>query len=253
MIGLHKIIDLIDTEKIEAAPCVPKDTLLIGSEILKHYGKSAIAFDMGCYDDLKHFKIIPGLIRLPYSVCWFEYSVTYDGLTNQHGLFCYCNPKIENKIVIVFISNVIGHGWVVTGMCGLVINDNNFGFIFPPNTKPSIKEYLIKTDCETLGAFLSAMNCINVKKVKNYPPEKLQKKRIKNSKQPLFSYWTLHLKIPNDSRNNGSGGDGSHASPRLHLRRGHPREYKPGKWTWVQPCVVGNKKNGIVMKDYAKK
>jgi len=44
---------------------------------------------------------------------------------------------------------------------------------------------------------------------------------------------------------------GTHASPALHLRRGHARQYSPGLYTWVQPCIVGNKKDGLVHKDYA--
>lgn len=43
---------------------------------------------------------------------------------------------------------------------------------------------------------------------------------------------------------------GTHASPRLHLRRGHARQYAEGKYCWVQPHVVGNKKLGMVHKDY---
>jgi hypothetical protein len=46
---------------------------------------------------------------------------------------------------------------------------------------------------------------------------------------------------------------GAHASPRLHLRRGHARQFAPGKWTWVRDCAVGNKVAGVISKDYALK
>ena len=96
------------------------------------------------------------------------------------------------------------------------------------------------------------MNCSNIIKVEHNPDEKLQKARIKRGKKPLFSYWTLQLSIPNE-REEGASLGGTHASPRVHLRRGHARQYAPGKYTWVQPCAVGNKSLGVIHKDYAVK
>jgi hypothetical protein len=44
---------------------------------------------------------------------------------------------------------------------------------------------------------------------------------------------------------------GTHASPRLHDRRGHWRTIKPsGKRVWVKPCKVGDASKGMVFKDY---
>lgn len=64
---------------------------------------------------------------------------------------------------------------------------------------------------------------------------------------PLFSYWTLHL-THTDGTPRPMGG--THNSPRVHLRRGHPRQYAPGRWTRVQPCAVGSPSRGMVHKDY---
>ncbi|MEM9670856.1 MAG: hypothetical protein AAF950_18260 [Pseudomonadota bacterium] len=44
--------------------------------------------------------------------------------------------------------------------------------------------------------------------------------------------------------------DGTHASPRWHLRRGHTRTLKSGKVTWVRECEVGDISRGAVIKDY---
>ena len=44
-------------------------------------------------------------------------------------------------------------------------------------------------------------------------------------------------------------GGGTHASPRVHLRRGHIRKIADGRTVWVQACVVGSK-HGMVLKDY---
>jgi hypothetical protein len=97
-------------------------------------------------------------------------------------------------------------------------------------------------------SFLSALHCCNVKQEEHHPDAKLNKARAKRGKAPLFSYWTLQL---DGKTERGNDHGGTHASPRVHLRRGHPRQYTPGKWTWVQPHAVGNKAAGMVHKDYA--
>jgi hypothetical protein len=43
---------------------------------------------------------------------------------------------------------------------------------------------------------------------------------------------------------------GTHASPRLHDRRGHLRRLPNGKNCWVKPCKVGDASKGVVFKDY---
>jgi len=96
---------------------------------------------------------------------------------------------------------------------------------------------------------LLLLNCINFKESVEVvvPPEKLNRKREKNRKLPFYEYYIL--KIAGGSRSDSLGG-GTHMSPRMHLRRGHPRRLQTGKITWVRPCVVGNIKNGIIDKDY---
>nr|MCF1501516.1 hypothetical protein [Allorhizobium sp. Av2] len=50
-------------------------------------------------------------------------------------------------------------------------------------------------------------------------------------------------------RGEGTGG-GSHASPRLHLRRGHLRRL-PEKTVWVRAAMIGAaSETGTVTKDY---
>lgn len=52
---------------------------------------------------------------------------------------------------------------------------------------------------------------------------------------------------PNLNTSTGSGK--SHASPRLHWRRGHIRRY-PNKTTWIEAMLVGKSDNGVVVHDY---
>lgn len=42
----------------------------------------------------------------------------------------------------------------------------------------------------------------------------------------------------------------AHASPRLHWRRGHIREYASGTKAWVRPHLVGTEAGGVIVHDY---
>ena len=46
-------------------------------------------------------------------------------------------------------------------------------------------------------------------------------------------------------------GGGTHASPRWHVRRGHWRTLVGGRRVFVQPCEVGDRARGGIVKDYA--
>ena len=96
---------------------------------------------------------------------------------------------------------------------------------------------------------IAVLNCSNVIVIDSTENKLINRKRLKKGKLPLFTYKTLH--IDTGERVENKGGKGSHASPRVHLRRGHIRKITDGRTVWVQSCVVGNKKMGIVHKDYS--
>ena len=78
----------------------------------------------------------------------------------------------------------------------------------------------------------------------------VNKKRISKGKKPLIEFRMITV----DGRKSElpSIPHGTHASPRLHWRRGHWRTMKKsGKKVWVDPMLVGDEKNGKIIKDYA--
>lgn len=98
--------------------------------------------------------------------------------------------------------------------------------------------------------FLSALNCSNAEAIDDeHPPEKLNKSRTKKGKTPLFSYKVLTINTKSSHVGSSPTSHGKHNSPRVHLRRGHIRKLSD-KTVWVNSCVVGDKKNGVVQKDY---
>jgi len=94
----------------------------------------------------------------------------------------------------------------------------------------------------------SVINCENVKLDAIDPSVTLNKKRKRKGKTPLFRYHVLQIgKTGRETNDIG----GTHASPRMHLRRGHIRRLQSGKTTWVRPSMVNpTSKEGVVMKDY---
>jgi len=95
----------------------------------------------------------------------------------------------------------------------------------------------------------AALQCRNVSTERLDPPVKLQAKRAKEGKLPLFSYHILTVGNANPSTHTGA--TGSHSSPRTHLRRGHIRNHPTAGFVWVQSCVVNPGAKGSVNKDYA--
>lgn len=78
-------------------------------------------------------------------------------------------------------------------------------------------------------------------------PSFTNNRKIAAGKQPSYDWRTLVI--------DGKGikcehKGGTHASPRLHDRRGHSRRLPDGRLVWVRSCKVGDASKGIVFKDY---
>jgi len=248
MVSLHKIIELFKLDELFDNSLFPDSLAVAKRELLNNYLKIN-CFDMGDYDLIPSQKgLLEAPHNLPFNHCWFEYIGQKNG---KMGFFVYQpDPTclvdgLERKAIFSFIFNKsVNENWQYLGFRAYISHGGIQKF-YP--SESGIGFFYI------INNFLLALSCNNVKKIENVPPEKLQKKRIKNRKIPFFSYWTLHLKLSKEEQRKIGSNGGSHASPRLHLRRGHARQYQPGLFTWVQSCVVGNKENGLIMKDYAVK
>lgn len=76
-----------------------------------------------------------------------------------------------------------------------------------------------------------------------YTSQRLQAK----GKSPLFSWNTVKIDPPKPKQEHKGG---THATPRLHDRRGHLRRLANGRTCWVRACKVGDASKGVVFKDY---
>jgi hypothetical protein len=103
-----------------------------------------------------------------------------------------------------------------------------------------------RTTVALIAAFLDSLN----KGTNYYAPTKRANhiKRLRHGKVPLFDWKTVTIE-PSKPKREHLGG--THASPRLHDRRGHWRYMKKsGKKVWVKDCKVGDPLKGIIFHDY---
>lgn len=250
---LHELMDVVRSQFTN-----DRKRMFISKEIVRRgqvtqlYGSfmakaaQAISF-YSPIDNLSGLSWVDGLYKQPFQVVWFEADFEDANGYDVVGQMCWLDDTGAVNCQIWRRQEGVWR-YEATWKDDLV----NAGKIRVFDWADDQDEHLpvIGQTASYYKAFFSALNCSNINSVEHSPSEKLQKARAKRGKQPLFSYWTLEIDLPK-SRAVGEDYGGTHASPRLHLRRGHPRQYAPGKYCWVQPCVVGNKAAGMVHKDYA--
>lgn len=204
----------------------------------------AICFDAGDLFDVCEFKVIEELQRMPFDRVWIEGEWKSDKNPYRAAMLFVNNE--DGTVAGVGFGEITHRQWCLVWASPSINLASGEGSTFSsdPDYQKHMADHIYSFRC-----FLSAINCTNIRRVEHKPDEKLQKARTKRGKQPLFSYWTLELEMERTESVSGLGG--SHASPRVHIRRGHARRLVSGKYTWVQACVVGNKKAGMIHKDYA--
>lgn len=121
-------------------------------------------------------------------------------------------------------------------------------------------EEVLSWDVPWLASFLMLLNCKNIRTHEILPPEKLNKKRMKNGKLPHYTYKVLKLKVMGDSSDNNNEiimGDNNWEN-RMHFCRGHFKFFtdkKPlmGRHTglyWWSSHIRGKNTEGFVDKEY---
>lgn len=181
--------------------------------------------------------------RLPYKRMIVEASVTGSDLS---WVVIFVAEINETELRLIFAQKSTNGEWVSTAPFTVEIYGETVRTIGHIE-RSQIEQY--KWAFALLMRTCLAMRCENVRAVvpKSYRPTTT---RPKGGKQPLFSHKVLVVDTANDEAESDQPFTGTHASPRLHLRRGHIRRLANGKTVWIQPCVVGDKSKGMITKDY---
>lgn len=176
-----------------------------------------------------------------------------DGREEESDGFTLCLDRGDQQIDCFFFGLVLGEFQYFGG--GMLVYDQvnecrRFDIYIGDESR---SEKTIRNGVKIVERVLVALSCTNVRSVDNVPSQALNKKRMRQGKQPLFTYKTLHI----ISGERGGQHDAivtdaeARKGPRLHFRRGHVRRIGDGKITWVQQCMVGSKRRGVVEKAYA--
>lgn len=250
--NVHKLIeDLKHAHKSRFSQKHPGDwehlDILIPQ--LENSAKFEYDDDLIAFSDNQMLKAIRSL-KLPYKNCYFDFGRGASVLASDNDDYVLLQPFYKRQ-----------EGWLFIPPQMLICMNKESGDLVSlakeTESKALLKEFLEDQEFCTLIAatasfivrFVTILNCSNVYINSNAAPGKLNKKRIKKGKVPLYEYKTLHFKIPNKYSKKEGVINGGRNSPRVHLRRGHIRNCGDVS-IWVQPCVVGSKQRGIVHKDY---
>jgi len=129
----------------------------------------------------------------------------------------------------------------------------------PPALPQHMKDKVVKTLIPLMKIVALYIPCaseglLQGEELDYYRPTALgnNAKRIRKGKSPLFEWRTVTLERKRHGLPSAPKG-GTHASPRLHQRRGHWSVSKLGKKYWRRETVVGNPDNGMLFHDYTNK
>ena len=231
--------------------------------------------EIGHFDFVKYWPPYTNIIlkinipleeKIIYKIFWIVFKKNFHEIDgNIYNRWAFC---ILDRFILKTIETSDGETreWYVNDY-KLSLYERGFidladTFLMTLNSNPVPFTYLLKTffiQClYYIIKFCSILNCKNISTEKNYPPKALNKKRIKQGKQPLFTYHTLVVNPMSEKKRSNSEHEQTGIKQRLHFCRGHFKEYTEqnklfGKHTglyWWQPMVRGNKELGIVHKDY---
>lgn len=105
----------------------------------------------------------------------------------------------------------------------------------------------MQCDMTTLKTLCSLLEVHDVETPVVSAPAKLQAKRAKNGKKPLYDYHVL--RIGGETWDTPYVSNGTGEGRRSHLRRGHIRRLE-SKTVWVRATYVHGRKDGFLHKDY---
>ena len=220
--------------------------------------------------------------HVPYNACVFEY--TYKESYGQDVAGWTQEPSTKRAVLIVntpvkqiFYSLYYTNDTSVWNICPVRLvsyGDEGWGFgfesIFPSMDnifgEERINHYVqeMKDEMNVAVVMLDIINCQNIILKDVIPPEKLNRKRIRNGKLPLYSYKILEVVKGKPKTKNAGSVPWDYKSPeavRFHLCRGHFKTYTEdsklfGKYTgtfWWNPQSRGDRSKGVVEKEYSVK
>ena len=192
--------------------------------------------------DVPALKLTLEHARPPFPSCYFvcsgkkdhrqhEVLVTVDGDDPEDGIQVSAGVRVESGT-----PNTLGHFTYAIQDGQIVMLSNDM-----PNEQNA--EMVMRMLALWYGAMSQGGEAYQPVVKEGLTSKRLQAK----GKAPLFSWHTVKIEPPKPKQEHRGG---THATPRLHDRRGHLRRLANGNTCWVRACKVGDASKGVVFKDY---
>ena len=211
----------------------------------------------------------------PTEMQWFDISGTLDQTTVDQNWLQEYRPPFEKCMVVwqghskthqtyEFMMTVVGtdpeEGIVLSVHKGpygqmprklplmVYVLDDGFIRYGPVDENETVSE----ADANVILAVVGKWYQLLSQGCSAYKPQVRQtftnRRKMSEGKTPTYDWTTVYIdSLKQSSESKG----GTHASPRLHDRRGHLRRLRNGKNVWVKACKVGDASKGTVWHDYA--
>ena len=206
-------------------------------------------FDLtGAFSEHQHANLEPVMThRPPFDKCF----VTWKGKTRSHPsyevLMLVAGTDPNEGITVSMWKGPSGTRLHPIPAMFYFIEDDNIRYGAVSDDEPIDKE-LAEIMLAQIGVWYSAMD----QRIEAYIPSMrdsfTNRRKVQQGKLPTYDWTTVWIE-PSKPRQESKGG--THASPRLHERRGHLRRLKTGKNVWVKSCKVGDASKGAIFHDYA--
>jgi len=217
--------------------------------------------------------VISEFCKLPYPVIAIEYYQPYEEHDPKTRIgrigrdvearerVILCSEMPNNALMVTLFIKSHGRGisvWAPFDGSVLYYPKEHNGHVVPNFMSKEffsaeIQQNVISNysdEFPVIGNLLAALSCKNVYESLSLAPRHMNNKRKKKKKAPIYEYKFLEInteKLSAEPRTE----KGFHASPRIHLRRGHIRRLQDGDRIWVNAAIVGRKNGtGVLHKDY---
>lgn len=184
------------------------------------------------------------MLRLPYGICCIV------GRQSDRSAFVLRLQSSDNAESMSVVGFVVGPGnaWkhAIEPML-VTLSEQGLQISAPDGGEPTEDSEYIAV-LQQVEDFLLSLQKAQTAYVPTARKSLINSRRAAKGKGPVLFDW--HTVVITPSQVSSAHQGGTHASPRLHDRRGHWRTYPSGKRGWVKSCKVGDASKGVVFKDY---
>lgn len=183
-------------------------------------------------------------MRPPFDKCMIVGNSALNGVEMDIAMAVTGNDPADGIYVQPFLGF---HGQRATKMPQLVYFVQN-GHIYAgdPEDKKEMEERTKSFILNSVALFYRSLKTNNSAYVALPSTSYTSRRKQAKGKPPIYEWKTVLIEPQKPSNSLG----GTHASPRLHERRGHLRKLKDGREVWVRQCWVGDVDRGVVFHDY---